>query len=74
MNGWLVYDKTSALDNVAYIEWFIEEATKQSIQLELIYRESLHTGVVNGEHHILLHEGVFSNRPTLYRDLHRQKP
>ena len=58
MNGWLVYDKMSALDNMAYIEWFIEEATKQSIQLELIYRESLHTGVVNGEHHILLHEEI----------------
>ncbi|MEI3614482.1 ATP-grasp domain-containing protein [Pseudogracilibacillus sp. SO30301A] len=58
MKGWLIYDKNSANENISYIEWFIDEAKQQSIQLELIYRESLTTGIVDGKHQLFIDQNT----------------
>ena len=58
MKGWLIYDKQSANENMSYIEWFIDEAKQQSIQLELVYRESLTTGIVDGKHQLFIDQNT----------------
>lgn len=55
MKGWLIYNKNVATENKSYIEWFIQEATKQNIHLQLIYREDLSIGIINGNEVVLLH-------------------
>ncbi|WP_077299279.1 ATP-grasp domain-containing protein [Virgibacillus pantothenticus] len=44
-NGWLIYSNEDIQANKAYIDWFIEEAALQSIQLELVRREDLMIGI-----------------------------
>src|SRR5690625_4190634 len=56
MKGWLIYDYKAAKENKTYIDWFIEEAKIQEVQLQLIFRESLTIGIMNGEYHILLND------------------
>lgn len=46
IHGWLIYRKVDAHKNMPFIDWFIKECEKQSIALQLIYRENLHIGVV----------------------------
>lgn len=58
MKGWLIYDKQSANENMSYIEWFIDEAKQQSIQLELVYRESLTIGIVDGKHQLFIDQNT----------------
>lgn len=36
MNGWLIYTKADSIRNKSYIDWFIDEAKKQSIHLTLL--------------------------------------
>ncbi|WP_099158662.1 ATP-grasp domain-containing protein [Virgibacillus ndiopensis] len=47
--GWLIYNKKDAIQNNAYINWFIEEARLQNITLELILREELTIGITNNQ-------------------------
>src|SRR5699024_4457092 len=45
MIGWLIYQKVDAIQNRSYIDWFIEEAQQQNVELKLIYREDLTIGL-----------------------------
>lgn len=45
MIGWLIYQKVDAEKNRSYINWFIEEAHLQNIDLKLVYREDLTIGL-----------------------------
>lgn len=47
--GWLIYSKKDALENNSYIDWFIEEARLQNINLTLILREDLTIGIINNK-------------------------
>lgn len=46
MIGWLIYKKVDAEQNKSYINWFIEEAKQQDVELKLVYREDLTIGIV----------------------------
>lgn len=52
--GWLIYTQTDANDNQSYIDWFIEEAALQQIDLKLIIRENLSIGILNNKRAVLL--------------------
>lgn len=54
--GWLIYRRSDASRNGSFIEWFLEEAEGQSVQLEIIFREDLKIGILNGQQTIL-HKG-----------------
>lgn len=54
MIGWLIYNKQDAEMNRSYITWFIDEAKKQQIQLQLIYREEMKIGIQNHQHMLLI--------------------
>jgi len=45
LRGWLIYRKADAKENEAYIDWFIDEAKKQGLELRLVYRENLNIGL-----------------------------
>ncbi|WP_152654760.1 RimK family alpha-L-glutamate ligase [Oceanobacillus sp. CFH 90083] len=45
MNGWLIYTKNDSIRNKSYIDWFIDEAKKQSIHLTLLLRENISIGI-----------------------------
>ena len=47
--GWLIYEKQDAIDNKAYIDWFISEAHQQQIRLTLILRENITYGLKDGK-------------------------
>ncbi|WP_249870965.1 ATP-grasp domain-containing protein [Oceanobacillus saliphilus] len=47
ISGWLIYSKEDTKQNASYIEWFLEEATKQSLALKLILREEMTIGIVD---------------------------
>ncbi|UFU01394.1 hypothetical protein KO561_12025 [Radiobacillus kanasensis] len=47
--GWLIYRKEDAERNQAYIDWFIEECSKQSIKLHLVLREEIGIGIQNNQ-------------------------
>lgn len=47
IRAWLVYNKEDAIKNNTYIDWFIEEARKQGITMELIIRNELMVGIKN---------------------------
>ena len=49
LKGWLIYNKDSAKENNTYIRWFIHEASRQNIELQLVLRESLSIGIQNGK-------------------------
>lgn len=63
MNGWLIYSRVDAIENEAYIKWFIKEANIQSIKLKLILREDLKTGILNNKR-VVLHKNKESELPT----------
>lgn len=56
MNGWLIYNKADAMQNEAYINWFLEEARLQNISLQFILRETLTIGVIDNKRTVLLHD------------------
>ncbi|MDY0405442.1 hypothetical protein P5G51_008560 [Virgibacillus sp. 179-BFC.A HS] len=43
--GWLIYRKTDATTNHTFIQWFLEEAKKQNVNLQLVIREELQIGI-----------------------------
>jgi len=53
MIGWIIYNKQDANENKSYIEWFILEAKKQGIDLQLKLRHELVIGIENGKQTIL---------------------
>lgn len=61
-NGWLIYNLEDAIENKAYIDWFISEANKQGLYLQLILREELQVGVVQNVYSVLI-DGKESTLP-----------
>ena len=57
-SGWLIYSKENAVQNSSYINWFIDEADKQSLTLSLIIREEMTIGIVNNKQCILVKSEV----------------
>lgn len=51
--GWIIYRKADTLGNEGYIQWFIDEAKKQDIDLRFILREQLTVGIINDKTEIL---------------------
>lgn len=47
--GWLIYTKEDAEENNSFINWFIEEAYKQDINLQLILRQEIQIGIINNK-------------------------
>lgn len=47
LTGWLIYRRNDAKRNASYINWFIHEAKKRDITLDLIYRDELIIGIKN---------------------------
>lgn len=45
VKGWLIYSKEDSLRNHSYIDWFIAEANKAELELELVLRENLKIGI-----------------------------
>lgn len=52
--GWLIYSQKDANANQSYIAWFIEEAEKAGMQLQLIIREDLKIGISSQKRTTLL--------------------
>lgn len=52
IKGWLIYNEKDQKRNQAYIDWFIEEAKKQDVQLTFISREKLKIGIMNDHYSI----------------------
>ncbi|ASN05095.1 ATP-grasp domain-containing protein [Virgibacillus necropolis] len=52
--GWLIYSQLDAEDNSSYINWFLEEAELQSLDLKLAIRENLAIGIIDDKRTILL--------------------
>ncbi|WP_174613944.1 ATP-grasp domain-containing protein [Virgibacillus ihumii] len=52
--GWLIYRKQDAKQNNSFIRWFIEEAQKQELSLQLIMREEITTGIIHNKQTILI--------------------
>lgn len=52
-SGWIIYDKVESERNKAYIEWFISEAQKQNMNLQLMIRERIQIGVQSQQISIL---------------------
>lgn len=55
MIAWLIYQQTDAEQNQTYIHWFIKEARKQGIDLQLVYREALSIGFLEQKPTICIH-------------------
>lgn len=51
--GWLIYKEQDVFGNEGYINWFIEEAAKQELSLELVLRETIAAGVIDNQPAIL---------------------
>lgn len=60
--GWLIYNKESSEINKGFIAWFMEEATKLPIQLDLLLKEDLYYGVIENKLFIH-HKGVEREKP-----------
>ena len=58
MRGWLIYDRDAATENKTYIDWFIEEAFKQGVNLALIIRDSLTIGIINGKYQVSIDDEI----------------
>lgn len=58
LNGWLIYRKVDALENDTYIDWFIDEAKQQNVNLQLVYRDALTIGIADGDPRTLIDEVV----------------
>ncbi|GGB28162.1 hypothetical protein F3157_00805 [Virgibacillus dakarensis] len=52
-SGWLLYSKKDAVQNEAYIQWFIEEAGQKDMSLRLIFREDLTIGIASNQRTVL---------------------
>lgn len=53
MNAWIIYSKADAVHNKQYIDFYMEEGKKLSIQFSLIYREYLSFGVEQNQWYCL---------------------
>ncbi|WLV23691.1 hypothetical protein QR721_08535 [Aciduricibacillus chroicocephali] len=51
--GWIIYRKADTLGNEGYIQWFIDEAQKQDIELKFVMREQLSVGIIDNKTEIL---------------------
>lgn len=60
MKGWLIYTKQDALENQAYIDWFIKEGKKQQVHISLILREEMSVGIQDGKQVIYIHNKKIS--------------
>lgn len=60
--GWLIYNKEMSQINEGFICWFMEEAGKLNIKLDLLLKENLSYGVMNNEL-FLLHKGKKVENP-----------
>lgn len=49
MKGWLIYNRTDAELNSAFIDWFLEESHSLNIDLQLVYTDNLHVTLQNGQ-------------------------
>lgn len=58
MHAWLIYRKKDAQQNLDYIQWFIKEADKQEINLQLVYREQLQLGINDKQLSLCLSDGT----------------
>jgi gamma-F420-2:alpha-L-glutamate ligase len=47
--GWLIYNRTDAKKNKAYIDWMLEEAKNLGMNLQFYYREDLQIGHRNNQ-------------------------
>ncbi|TQS76110.1 hypothetical protein DX933_02690 [Ornithinibacillus gellani] len=54
--GWIIYSKADAIENASYIQWFIEEAAAQHLELSLIIREEMQMGIIHQAPTILLNQ------------------
>lgn len=45
--GWIIYSEHFLNKNIPYINWYVEEAEKLGVKLELILKEGLAIGVIN---------------------------
>ncbi|WP_404453273.1 ATP-grasp domain-containing protein [Virgibacillus necropolis] len=51
--GWLIYNKEDAEENSSYINWFIDEAELQDVELQLISREHITIGILDNKRTLL---------------------
>ncbi|WP_087971812.1 ATP-grasp domain-containing protein [Oceanobacillus rekensis] len=58
INGWIIYSKEDTMQNSSYINWFIDEANKQSLTLTLILREEMTIGIVDNKQCIQINNQV----------------
>ncbi|SDK41180.1 ATP-grasp domain-containing protein [Sediminibacillus albus] len=58
--GWIIYEKEDAAANSSYIDWFIDECSKQGISLMLILRHQLTIGIFSQRTEIKLHNQIAS--------------
>ena len=49
MRGWLIYDRSDAERNSAFIDWFLEESHSLNIDLQLVHTENLQVTLHNGQ-------------------------
>ncbi|MFS0561877.1 ATP-grasp domain-containing protein [Terribacillus sp. 179-K 1B1 HS] len=49
MKGWLIYNRADAKRNAAFIDWFLEESNRLSIDLQLTYTDELQVTLQNGQ-------------------------
>lgn len=54
MNGWLIYDERAATENHSYITWFIDEAKRQHVDIQLVLREQLKVGICHGRYDVTI--------------------
>lgn len=62
MNGWLMYHKKDAQENQSYIDWFLEEAKKQNVDIKLVFREDLAVGIVHNHYEMYIN-GKYQSFP-----------
>lgn len=60
--GWLIYSEVDAIENRSFIDWFISEAKRKNISLELVLREQLSVGILKNSH-IVLRNGSYVELP-----------
>lgn len=49
MIGWLIYHRTDAKRNAAFIDWFLTESKRLAIDLQLVYTDELQVGLEQGQ-------------------------
>jgi|SRR5690625_111483 len=47
--GWLIYSKSDAKENKSFINWCMEEASLQDINLKLVLHEDIEIGVISNQ-------------------------